>query len=266
VILGLTDGKGRLMAKHIPLPCTETNCGNLLPKCGKRSTYNKLKCRCDTCYAANAEYEKRYNAANPEKVAEQSRRTYLNNREAICEKRRLRHSENREAHSERMKKYYAENREAHAKRKKRYREANREKIAAANKRYREENRDAIRADGQRYYRENREAHAERTRRRRLANPERWRQIQRQYQGRRRARMMEVQAIDFTPEQFEQRMAYYGNSCYLKLPGLCTGAFDEVEHVKPIAQLGPHMLANLRPVCLPCNRRKWAHWPFNAPCR
>jgi len=73
-------------------------------------------------------------------------------------------------------------------------------------------------------------------------------------------MKQVQVIDFTPEQFEQKMAYYGHSCYLKLD-CCTGAFDHVEHVKPIDKLGPHMLANLRPSCEPCNSRKWAHWPF-----
>jgi len=249
------------MPKRTPLPCTSENCGDLFPKCGKRNTYTRLKCRCDACSAAAGEYLKRYNAANREKVAEWAQKAYLNNRKAVLEKQRRRYSENREAHAERMKKYHAENRETVAEMHRRYREANGEKVTEYNRQYRESNRQALRVAGQLYYRETREAKAERTRQRRLANPERWREIQRTSQGRRRARMKQVQVIDFTPEQFEQRMAYYGHSCYLKLPGLCTGALDEIEHVKPIDKLGPHMLANLRPVCTPCNRRKWAHWPF-----
>ncbi|MGX7727586.1 HNH endonuclease [Rhodococcus sp. 5G237] len=35
----------------------------------------------------------------------------------------------------------------------------------------------------------------------------------------------------------------------------------VDHVKPINKGGPHMLANLRPACGPCNSRKRDQWPF-----
>lgn len=42
--------------------------------------------------------------------------------------------------------------------------------------------------------------------------------------------------------------------------MCGGEWAEIEHVKPLALGGPHILANLRPSCGPCNRRKGAHWP------
>jgi 5-methylcytosine-specific restriction endonuclease McrA len=78
---------------------------------------------------------------------------------------------------------------------------------------------------------------------------------------RRAREAAVDSVYFTSTELAQRMDYYGNRCYLQLPGICTGAFDNVEHVKPISHGGPNMLANLRPACWPCNRKKWYQWPF-----
>ena len=119
-------------------------------------------------------------------------------------------------------------------------------MAERQKRHREANHKNIAQKKRRHYRENRETVLERNRQWRLANPDRYRASCRISHHRRRARLAAVTVIDFTPEQFEQKMAYYGHACYLKLPGICTGAFDEIEHVKPIAKLGPHMLANLRP--------------------
>lgn len=73
---------------------------------------------------------------------------------------------------------------------------------------------------------------------------------------RRARIATVQSIPFTPEQLQQKFAYYGNRCYL-----CGGDAEAMDHVKPIARGGPHMLANLRPACKSCNSRKGARWPY-----
>lgn len=166
--------------------------------------------------------------------------------EAVSEKRRKHYEENRDAIIERVRQYSSENREVIAERDKRYREANPEKITEKSRRYAAENSEAC---------------VERARQWRLANPERYRENGRRGQQRRNARKKATQVVDFTPEQERQKMAYYGNSCYIKMPGVCTGAFDEVEHVKPLSKGGAHMIANFRPSCTPCNRRKHNQWPF-----
>jgi len=168
---------------------------------------------------------------------------------------------NREKIAAQRKQHTAANREAKAEYDKQYRKDNKDKISERNKRRHAENREVLNAISKQYYEENREAFIERNRRWRVANPERFRDQSRRDCHLRRAKLAAATVIDFTPEQFEQKMAYYGNSCYIKLPGVCTGAFDEIEHVKPISKGGAHALANFRPSCLPCNRRKWAHWPF-----
>ena len=51
-------------------------------------------------------------------------------------------------------------------------------------------------------------------------------------------------------------------CYI-----CGIPFAEVavhlDHVKPLAKGGPHLLSNLRPACELCNLRKADRWPFDA---
>lgn len=63
---------------------------------------------------------------------------------------------------------------------------------------------------------------------------------------------------FTVEQLAAKVAYWGGLCWI-----CRAPYDAIDHVKPLAKLGPHMLANLRPVCTSCNTRKRDRWPFLA---
>lgn len=79
---------------------------------------------------------------------------------------------------------------------------------------------------------------------------------RQHENLRRARKAAVVTIPFTAEQLAQKWAYYGDRCYL-----CGEPADSTDHVKPIAKGGPHMLANLKPICTPCNSRKRDRWPY-----
>ena len=55
-------------------------------------------------------------------------------------------------------------------------------------------------------------------------------------------------------------ADYGNACYI-----CRVSLDfepsHWDHFQPISKGGDHSLANLRPACKSCNRRKQARWPF-----
>jgi 5-methylcytosine-specific restriction endonuclease McrA len=86
-------------------------------------------------------------------------------------------------------------------------------------------------------------------------------LARHHSRKRRALVRSAEIADFTAEQWEQKVAYWGNRCYLNLEGICTGSVDELDHVKPISKGGAHMLANARPACRPCNRSKAAKWPF-----
>lgn len=146
--------------------------------------------------------------------------------------------------AEYMRRYNEKNRATLSEKNREWRRANHAAILAKKARYREANREALAAKQRAYNNENIEETRERGRKRYYAKKD-------------------AQIAPFTTAQLAERMAYYGNRCYLRLPGICTGAFDEVEHVKPISKGGAHALANLRPSCLPCNRYKSNKWPFPA---
>ncbi len=63
-------------------------------------------------------------------------------------------------------------------------------------------------------------------------------------------------IAFSPAELDQRLRYFGYRCWI-----CSAPGEHVDHVKPIKAGGWHMLANLRPACARCNRRKNALWPI-----
>jgi 5-methylcytosine-specific restriction endonuclease McrA len=41
--------------------------------------------------------------------------------------------------------------------------------------------------------------------------------------------------------------------------MCSGPFEHVDHVKPIAKGGLNVLSNMRPACGSCNSAKRAKW-------
>lgn len=279
------------MPKRTPLPCTADNCGDNFACCGIHGTYTNRKCRCDSCHKANAEYarrnylenreavtasqkqyreanrkqiaerKKQYAAENSEKIAEYQRRYRQENSETLAESKSRYYAENREQLNEYKKRYYAENREEHGERGRRYYEENREAVNEYKLRWAAENRETVRESQRRYHAKNRDAISQRNRQWRLDNLHSVREYARLKSHRRRAKMRASQIVEFTPEQLQQRMAYYGNRCWIQLPGVCTGGFDHVDHVKPIAKGGADMLANLRPACRPCNQSKSGKWPF-----
>lgn len=98
--------------------------------------------------------------------------------------------------------------------------------------------------------ENREKHYERIREATKANP----LPHRASEGKRRARKQQTALLHVSGEMVKAKAAYWGDKCWL-----CGGPFDHIDHVKPLAAGGPHILANLRPACKSCNFRKGTSW-------
>jgi hypothetical protein len=73
--------------------------------------------------------------------------------------------------------------------------------------------------------------------------------------RRRALKKQLSVVDFSYEELIQKMTYWGHRCWI-----CGGEGETIDHVKPLAKGGLHILANLRPACLSCNCRKSDRWP------
>lgn len=128
----------------------------------------------------------------------------------------------------------------------------------------------MRAYHRRWYAENperrRSALRESARRRRAADPQGsrdyqrlWRELNRDkvsaMNRRRRARKAAVLSLPFTPTQLAQRLSMYPG-CWM-----CGGLPETVDHVKPLAKGGAHILANLRPACWSCNSSKRESWPY-----
>lgn len=81
---------------------------------------------------------------------------------------------------------------------------------------------------------------------------------RAYVRARKARQKKLTVVSFTAEQLRQRIVFFGNRCWM-----CGAAADTIDHVKPLAKGGAHILCNLRPACTPCNTRKGVRWPYTS---
>jgi 5-methylcytosine-specific restriction endonuclease McrA len=57
-------------------------------------------------------------------------------------------------------------------------------------------------------------------------------------------------------QIEAKVAYWGGRCWI-----CRGEWQEIDHVKPVSKGGANLLCNMRPICVRCNSRKRAQWPY-----
>lgn len=140
--------------------------------------------------------------------------------------------------------YYARNRELEKARHYAWTTANREHLRQYSRRRYQANPEsviqAVRAYEQRL---------------RAERPEFYRAMRREVDRRRRLRKRGTQVAYFTRAQLIARLSM--------IPGcwLCGGPKQEIDHVKPLAKGGAHVLANLRPICLPCNRRKSDKWPL-----
>lgn len=136
-----------------------------------------------------------------------------------------------------------------------YREAHRQENRDYALRYRLANPDKIRSDMEQYRAkpENQLTARQRARAFRMANPAR----RLEYERRRRANKISTNIGFIKPADLAAKLAYWGNRCWM-----CKSTEDiQVDHVKPLSKGGPHMLANLRPACRPCNLAKSDRWPL-----
>lgn len=127
------------MPKRTPKPCNEADCGVIYPKCGTINAYRYHGCRCDSCYEAKREVDRKYRADNADKVRAGKRRHYLENREKVLDECR------------------------------KYREANRDKVIARKRKDYEQNRDDRLAAMRRSHKANRESRCRQSRQRYYAN-------------------------------------------------------------------------------------------------
>lgn len=173
----------------------------------------------------------------------------------------------RECCNARSKAYHTDNRQAIVERKADYRAVKVDVIKKADSDYRRKNRNRIQQQNAEYRAANRESRAQAERERYRANPEAMRVRQREarrsnpavYRAygitrRRRAREAAGRA---TAYQVKARVDFYGGRCWM-----CGGAFEAIDHVKPLAKGGSNWPANLRPACNACNSAKHAVWPLS----
>lgn len=105
-----------------------------------------------------------------------------------------------------------------------------------------------------------EAHPEQVRAISRAAKRRHPEANRSYVRARKVRMKRLATGSFSPTELLQRLAYYGNRCWM-----CSAPATCIDHVKPISKGGGHLLCNLRPACRRCNSSKGAQWPLPSWC-
>ena len=159
------------------------------------------------------------------------------NREKVREQNRRSHFKNRDARLAQMSVYG---------------KANRASLRERQREYSSERRDHINARERANYAANSAPALERSKRWRQNNPDAFRAYNRALMARRSSHLASFARL--SQAQIEARVAAFGWQCWM-----CGGDFEHLDHVKPLAVGGPHILANIRPACAQCNMSKGAKW-------
>lgn len=162
---------------------------------------------------------------------------------------------NREHCLAKLRKWREDNREGASRSQAEWRRNNAARKRANDRAYCAANKERIRERGREYHLKNRDVIIQRVRAWAAANPERRRKTGNDYRSRKYA--AEACGVPFTAEQLVRRISYYGDRCWV-----CHGEWTDLDHVKPLKRGGPNLLANLRPICRPCNSTKHAAWPMD----
>lgn len=208
---------------------------------GKRSTYIRKKCRCLSCREVENEYQRNRYASRPDVRSQNIERatSWSNaNRDLLNERQRQKILADPEPFRRKSRRHYHSHQDYYAAKNAEWRVRHpasaRERSRRGWDRWSETNPEAVRTSKRRWAAANLPAQREATRRR-------------------RARLRALSIAPFTIDQLEQRLTMWPG-CWI-----CGGPKQAVDHVKPCAAGGAHCLANLRPICGPCNSGKGSTW-------
>lgn len=209
--------------------------------------------RCISC-VKEVEHE-RYRRKRAE-ILEQKKRYRSENRDEINARRKIYRDNNPDVIREQKRAYYLANVDRILAYQVEYRKINAEKFREQARRWAKENPERKRAT-QRAWRsipENRAKGREAVKK--WSQTERGRAILTEAARVRRSRIRNSTVVDFSVEQLQARVDYYGGKCWM-----CGAEYEHMDHVKPLSRGGAHMLSNLRPACAACNLSKFNKWPW-----
>ncbi len=253
------------MPKRTPLPCSPENCGNLFPKCGKLSTYQKSRCRCEACGAGWRNYKAKHREKNREAYQASARSYRDRNREAATDYRGpcsaakcgAWHAQCGEirTHKERFCRCEA-CRAAYSEYNRKTRESRIEIARDRDRKYRAENPEARREAKRRYREKNIQKVAEQQRRWKRENAKHVNGINQARRARKRAALIEK--VDHTVV-FE-RDGWVCQGCGILCPRDAVWParnFPTLDHIVALANGGKHSYANAQTLCRICNSSKGA---------
>ena len=193
---------------------------------------------------------RKWRAANPQRIKDRNREWRAANAERVSEVNRQWRDANRAKIREQSLAYHWANRESRLQKARVYRQEKKAQRSEAGRAYYAQNRERIQALHRAWHEANREKHRELGRSWRVANREKCREQSRRRRALRRAGRR-VSAAPLTLESKERRFALWANSC-----AYCgTGGKQEVDHVLALNQGGLDEPANAAPACRRCNASK-----------
>lgn len=203
-------------------------------RCGAIRSESEFPPNRRICRECKREYNREYRAANRDRLNASNARYWRENKGRLSEYHRSYRSTNAAAISTRSREY---------------RERNADELRA----YRQTRRDERREAQRRWRQAHPEDHRAISRRWTEQNPEKARALR----LRRDERVAAAGWTNVTADGVRSRVEYYGGLCWI-----CRSApYEHLDHVKPLAAGGPHILANIRPACAACNSSKRDRWPF-----
>lgn len=186
-------------------------------------------------------------------VLEKNRRWRAANREKVCEQKRRWREANAEKARETVRRWYAAHQREGRENARRWKTANPERVRDLARRWYTANVEMVREQSRCRYAKNSETVREHVRRWKATNPERVRELGRQNRHVRRARKRGALA-----ERVDRWAAFerYGGRCHI-----CGQPVERedwhLDHIKPLARGGEHTLRNVAPAHPRCNLSKWA---------
>lgn len=222
-----------------------------------------LQPRCRRCAS---DYHRERNARNPGANRARAKAWREANPERVKETKRRWHAENYERIAARQRRWESENHEAVREAARRWRARNRDHVLRYQRAQRMANWDRARDSERRWAAANPEKVAARRRRWAELNPDRLAELNRNSRHARRVTILRKRrdryaattaVARFTIDELRARLSMFGDLCWM-----CGAPAVEVDHVKPIAKGGSHMLCNLRPACRSCNGKKRDRWPVD----